>query len=115
MPKFRSVSIIVRPAESAGSASRSSHAYVKIVHTKSGIRVQVIPRARMFEIVTMKLIAPASDERVSTCSDRIHRSCPRPGECRVESVAYEVQPAEAAPPLASKLRTRIRPPRRYSQ
>ncbi len=57
----------------------------------------------MFVIVTMKLIAPASDDSVSTWSARIQRSCPRPGEWSVESVAYDVQPASAAPPLASKL------------
>ena len=45
---------------------------------KSGIRVQVIPWVRMFAIVTMKLIAPASDESVSTCSARIQRSWPLP-------------------------------------
>ena len=38
---------------------------------KSGIRVQVMPRARMFVIVTMKLIAPASDDSVSTWRERI--------------------------------------------
>jgi hypothetical protein len=34
---------------------------VSIAQMKSGMRVQLIPRVRMFWIVTMKLIAPASD------------------------------------------------------
>ena len=54
---------------------------------KSGIRISVIPAARMLWIVTMKLTAPTSDESVSTCRARIHMSWPRPGECSVESGA----------------------------
>ena len=38
--------------------------YTSIDQTKSGTRIQFMPRARMFWIVTMKLIAPASDESV---------------------------------------------------
>ena len=49
-----------------------------IAQTKSGIRVQLIPGVRMFTIVTMKLIAPASDETESTCRARIQRSWPLP-------------------------------------
>ena len=48
---------------------------------KSGIRVQLIPGVRMFTIVTMKLIALASDESVSTCRPRIQRSWPLPTLC----------------------------------
>ncbi len=38
---------------------------------KSGMRIQVIPRARMLKMVTRKLIAPVSDEIVRMCSARI--------------------------------------------
>jgi hypothetical protein len=41
--------------------------------------MKVIPRVRMLRIVTAKLIEPASDESVSRCSERIHRSTPFPG------------------------------------
>ena len=37
---------------------------MSIAHTNSGMRIHVIPRVRMFTIVTMKLIAPASDDSV---------------------------------------------------
>ena len=40
-----------------------------------------MPAVRMLWIVTMKLIAPASDAIVRTCKDRIQRSWPRPGVC----------------------------------
>ena len=43
----------------------------RIAQTKSGMRIHDIPRARMFTIVTMKLIAPASDAIVRMWSARI--------------------------------------------
>ena len=64
VPAWRSSSSSVTAAESAGSATSSRIAYVSIAQTKSGIRIHVIPRVRMLWIVTMKLIAPASDESV---------------------------------------------------
>jgi len=67
----RSSSSIVRPAASVGSARSSRIAYTSIVQTKSGTRIHVIPRVRMLWIVTMKLIAPTSDEIVVMCNARI--------------------------------------------
>ena len=64
VPTVRSSSSSVTAAESAGSATSSRIAYVSIAQTKSGIRIQVMPGARMLWIVTMKLIAPSSDESV---------------------------------------------------
>jgi hypothetical protein len=43
------------------------------------MRIQVIPGVRMLWIVTMKLIAPASDESDVRWRPRIQRSCPEPG------------------------------------
>ncbi len=40
---------------------------------------------------------------------------PWPGEWSVESGAYAVQPADAGPPFAKKLRYMTTPPSRYSQ
>ena len=42
-------------------ATIRSQAYTSIVQTKSGMRIHVMPAVRMLWIVTMKLIAPASD------------------------------------------------------
>ena len=61
------------------SASRSSTEYASIAQAKSGMRIHVIPGARMLWIVTMKLIAPASDAIDVRWMPRIHRSCPTPG------------------------------------
>ena len=71
VPTVRSSSSSVTAAEIAGSAMSSRIAYVSIAQTKSGIRIQVIPGARMWWIVTMKLIAPASDDSVRMCIERI--------------------------------------------
>ena len=64
VPAVRSRSRSVTAAEIAGSARSRRIAYVSIAQTKSGIRIQVMPGARMLWIVTMKLIAPRSDESV---------------------------------------------------
>ena len=83
---------------------------------KSGMRIHDMPAARMFAIVTTKLIAPISDAIVSRCSDRIHRSTPWPGLYSFEdSGGYIVQLADAAPPLARKLQSSTMPPNRNSQ
>jgi hypothetical protein len=79
VPAWRSSSSSVSPAESVGSTSTSSAAYTSIDQTNSGMRIHVIPGVRRRWIVTRKLIAPKSDESVSTCSERIQRSIPWPG------------------------------------
>ena len=64
VPTVRSSSSSVTAAESAGIATSSRIAYVTIAQTKSGMRIHVMPGARMLWIVTMKLIAPSSDDSV---------------------------------------------------
>ncbi len=56
----------------------SRAAYTSIDQTKSGMRIHVIPGARMLWIVATKLIAPASEATASRWSERIHRSWPWP-------------------------------------
>ena len=64
VPTVRSSSSIVTAAESAGNATSRTIAYVSIAQTKSGIRIHVMPGARMLWIVTIRLIAPSNDESV---------------------------------------------------
>ena len=64
VPTVRSSRSSVTPAESAGSARSRRIAYVSIPQTKSGMRIHVMPGARMLWIVTMKLIAPSSEDSV---------------------------------------------------
>ena len=92
----------------------SSHAKMYIDQTKSGMRVQVIPRVRRLWMVTMKLIAPASEDAVRMWRERIQRSWPLPA-VSTERGGYDVQPACAAPPLAKKESMRTTPPSAKSQ
>ena len=85
VPKLRSSSIIVSPAPIVGSTMMSIQEYVRMLQQKSGMRVHVMPGARMLWIVTMKLIAPTAEEIARMCRLRIQRSCPLPGVCNVES------------------------------
>src|SRR5919198_1636159 len=80
------------------------------------MRIQLMPEARMLWIVQMKLMAPASEESATRCSDRIQRSWPLPGEKSFsESGGYPYHPDFEAPPEARKLRNIVRPPNRKSQ
>ena len=73
-----------------------------------------MPRVRMLWMVTMKLIAPTSEETVRMCSDRIQRSWPFPPRC-VESGGYAVHPDFAAPPSAKNESMSTAPPKAKSQ
>src|SRR5687768_10676529 len=80
------------------------------------MRIQVMPGVRMLWIVTMKLIAPASDESDVRWRPRIQKSWPVVGlNSSVESGEYAVQPELAAPPSAKKLDSMTKPPSRKSQ
>ena len=86
-----------------------------MLQQNSGMRVQLIPGARMLWIVVTKLTAPASDEIERMCRLRIQRSWPLPGSCSVDSGTYAVQPAWAAPCRAKKLSRSTIPPSTNSQ
>ena len=62
----------------------------------------------MLWIVTMKLIAPASEESVMMWSERIHRSWPLPSAAR-DRGGYAVQPVFAAPPAAKNEKQKMSP------
>jgi len=49
-------------ASSGGNASRSKKEVTNCAHTKNGRRIHVIPGARSWMIVLMKLTEPSSDE-----------------------------------------------------
>ena len=52
-------------------------------HTNSGILWSVMPGARMFRIVVMKLMAPRIEDAPAMCSEKMARSMPAP--CCTES------------------------------
>jgi hypothetical protein len=78
--KFLSVrSIVIAPA-STGKESSNRKAVINTAHTNSGVRLAVIPGARIFVIVTIKFIAPKIDDTPAMCSEYIAQST-EPPEC----------------------------------
>ena len=69
------------------AAALSFFEWLAIAHGDSGIRVRVMPGARMLKIVVMKLIAPSIEDAPATCIDRITKSTAGPGWPEVESGA----------------------------
>jgi hypothetical protein len=53
--------MVIAPART-GKDNNSKNAVMKTAQTNSGVRLALIPGARMFVIVTIKLIAPSIDE-----------------------------------------------------
>jgi hypothetical protein len=84
VPKFLSVSNMVMPPASTGTANNSKNAVTNMDHTNNGILCRVMPGARMFKIVVMKLIAPSKDDAPAICKDKIIKSMAGPGEPVVE-------------------------------
>jgi hypothetical protein len=63
---------------STGKESSSKKAVMKTAHTNSGVRFAVIPGARIFVTVTMKLIAPKIEETPAKCNEKIAQSTALP-------------------------------------
>jgi hypothetical protein len=70
---------MISAAVMIGSANRVRNATTVIIHVKTGMRMSVIPGARMLMIVTMKLIADVVDPMPSITSPTAQKSGPRPG------------------------------------
>ncbi|CPJ58695.1 Uncharacterised protein [Bordetella pertussis] len=87
---------MVMPAASTGITASSRNAVISQVQQNSGMRISVMPGARMLRMVTMMLIAPMMDEAPMMCSAKMVRSMP--GPIWADSGAYSVQPAAVAPP-----------------
>ena len=66
MLKFRSVkSIVIAPANT-GTANKRRTTVTRILQTNKGIRWKLIPGARMFRTVVIKLTAPKIEEAPAT-------------------------------------------------
>src|SRR5436305_11122301 len=73
-----------------GVAITTSSDVVKLAHTRSGMRQNVMPGARMVMIVTRKLSAVATDDAPANCTATLKNVCAS-GVC-VDRGAYAVQP-----------------------
>jgi hypothetical protein len=68
----------VIPAAKTGKDNNSKKAVIRTDQTNKGIRKYVNPRALIFVIVTIKLIAPIIDEAPAICKLKIARSTAGP-------------------------------------
>src|SRR5271170_8410317 len=89
-------------AESATVAIMFISAVANVAQTNSGMRVQVIPGARILMIVTMKL-SPVMVELIPIVKIAKHQSAPAVPSCK-ETGGYSVQPAWG-PPNSSELKS----------
>lgn len=78
MLKLRSVNNIVIPPAKTGKDRSSSTAVAKIAHTYSGILCKLIPGVRILNAVTIKFIAPKSEEVPEMCKLKIAKSTDPP-------------------------------------
>ncbi len=78
VPSWRSANTITSPAVSTGAARTTSSDVARMLQVKTGMRIIVMPGARIRRIVTMKLIPPRIEADPTRISPTIHRSCPVP-------------------------------------
>jgi len=71
--------MVIAPAKT-GKDKSNNIAVIKTDQTNNGTRCAVIPGARIFNIVTIKLIAPKIDEAPAKCKLKIAKST-EPPEC----------------------------------
>ena len=63
-----------------GKASTIRNCVTSVIQTNSGMRMRVMPGARMLRMVTMKFTPAMIDEAPSTCRLSIQKSIAGPGE-----------------------------------
>jgi hypothetical protein len=61
-----------------GNDNSSKNAVMKTAQTNNGVRCAVIPGARIFAIVTIKLMAPKIEETPAMCRLKIAKSTEPP-------------------------------------
>lgn len=76
--KLRSVNSIVMAAARTGNESNNKKAVIITAHTKSGTKPMRIPGTRMFNTVTIKLIAPKMEDNPAKCKLKITKSTAPP-------------------------------------
>jgi len=59
---------VIAPANT-GNESNNNQAVIQTAQTNKGVRLAVIPGARIFVIVTIKLTAPKIDETPARCRE----------------------------------------------
>jgi len=87
--------MVIAPAKT-GKDNNNKTAVILTAQQNKGRRCMVLPGARMFMIVVMKLIAPKIDEAPAKCSEKIAKSTEGPLWASTEDKGgYTVQPVPA--------------------
>ena len=84
VPKLRSKNTMIIAAVMIGMAKTVRNATTVIIHVNTGMRMSVIPGARMLRMVTMKLIADVVDPMPSSAMPTHQKLGPMPGSAPPE-------------------------------
>jgi len=99
-----------------GRANSSRNCTTVIIQLKIGIRIRLMPGARMFSTVTIRLMAPVSDAMPVICTPSTQKSMPWVGENSAsEFGAYMNQPPSAAPPRNHDVFRKMPPNRKHQK
>jgi hypothetical protein len=79
-PKFRSNISRNRATVMIGMANRIRNDDTSVIHVKTGMRIRVMPGARMLRMVTMRFTAPTVDAMPRICRPNTQKSMLWPGE-----------------------------------
>jgi len=94
--KFRSVNNIVIAPAKTGKDNNNKTAVILTDQQNKGNRCMVLPGARIFTIVVMKLIAPKIDEAPAKCKEKMAKSTEGPLWASTEDKGgYTVHPVPA--------------------
>ena len=93
--KLRSMKTMISAAVTGGIANSVRNAITRIIHTNTGMRIIVMPGARMLRMVTRKLTAVATEPMPSMMRPTVQKSVPAAREVAVgERRARERRVAE---------------------
>ena len=98
VPKLRSKNTMISATVMIGMAKSVRNAVTSIIQTNTGMRMSVMPGARMLRMVTMKLMAEVVDAMPSITIPTAQKSGPRPG--RAPSASGVLVSGRVAEPAA---------------
>ena len=99
-----------------GTANNKRNCTTSWSQVNTGIFIRLIPGARMFNTVTMRLIAPVNEAIPAICRPSDQKSTPWDGEkIGPEFGAYMNQPPSAAPPKNHDKLMKIPPPKMHQK
>src|SRR5207249_8912996 len=119
VPSWRSINWRMPAESSTPNASNPRIAVMNHAQHVNGMRISVMPFARISSVVVMKVSAPINAPMQKIAMLMIHRSAPKPSPGPADGSAlngaYPVHPCSGAPPVTKNAATRTRNPRNVVQ